>query len=517
MPINTTQFQNVFQQFANTIITSANTVTQLQQFDTAVDTINNRISFVTYPSFASLPSPNLWPGTLVYTLNENLLYTSNGSAWLSISQPPAPTITDYPGANSTTTIASANQALNLNNLVSTAFTLAEQQSGASLYSWGSGYGGNLGLGDTNNYSTPMLVGAVNNWKTASIGSNSAAIKTDGTLWTWGNGLNWTLGLGSTTNVSTPVQVGTLADWSSISCSYQVVGAIKNNGTLWMWGLNSGGQLGQGATSGVVSTPIQVGTLTNWKQIYCGYVNIGSTNFYNIAVKTDGTLWAWGQNSFYGYLGLGNTTSYSSPVQVGSLTNWKQVSCGYTVAATKSDGTLWAWGRHYVGDATATNYSSPVQVGTATNWAYVQTGGSSNGTNWWMGIKTDGSLWACGYNQTYQLGLGNTSPVSTPVQVGTLNNWKSVYCSSQTQYNYTFAIKTDGTLWAWGYNNSGDLGNGVYPIGQTSTPTQIGTLTNWKQAVPCTPGRGTVSYSLGLTYPVSAGTFLPTLGTASGTY
>ena len=140
--------------------------------------------------------------------------------------------------------------------------------------------------------------------------------------------------------------------------------------LWAWGLNNNGQLGNGSITNY-SSPIQVGSLTNWKQVSGGYS-------HTIAVKTDGTLWACGYNR-YGQLGNGSITYYSSPIQVGSLTNWKQVSSGYYhTAAIKTDGTLWAWGQNtngQLGDGTVANKSSPIQVGTLTNWKQV-----SNGSN-----------------------------------------------------------------------------------------------------------------------------------------
>jgi len=125
-----------------------------------------------------------------------------------------------------------------------------------------------------------------------------------------------------------------------------------------------GQLGLGDTTNI-SSPVQVGTLTNWKQVSAG-------SGYTFCIKTDGTLWTWGFNN-YGQLGLGNTTNRSSPVQVGSLTNWKQVSQGTNAShtgAVKTDGTLWTWGFNNLGQlglGDSNNRSSPVQVGSLTNF------------------------------------------------------------------------------------------------------------------------------------------------------
>jgi len=133
------------------------------------------------------------------------------------------------------------------------------------------------------------------------------------------------------------------------------------GQLWAWGLNAQGELGNGNTA-YYSSPVQVGSLVGWKEVSSGYESV-------LATKNDGTLWAWGNNSV-GQLGQNNTTNFSSPIQVGSLTNWKQVSINgnfsCSVGAIKLDGTLWMWGYNFygtLGQNNTTTVSSPVQVGT----------------------------------------------------------------------------------------------------------------------------------------------------------
>jgi hypothetical protein len=362
----------------------------------------------------------------------------------------------------------------------------------TLWTWGQNSYGALGNGTTIDYSSPVQVGSLTNWKQISAATlNSAAIKTDGTLWTWGYNAYGQLGLGesdvvanfSTANISSPLQASGGSTWANTDPDTQILtvshravhsALIKQDGTLWVGGLNSAGQLGNGTTI-TYNSPIQIGSLTNWKQVaISGRVNqsnIGMT----AAIKTDGTLWTWGQNQF-GALGNGTRVYYSSPIQIGALTNWKQVACGYieNVYAIKTDGTLWSWGRGTdgcLGNGTTTYYSSPIQVGSLTNWKQV-----AAGFNMFAAIKTDGTLWTCGYNYNGSLGNGTSSTLSysSPIQIGSLTNWKQVSCGTYKMA----AIKTDGTLWSWGFSGP-ELGIGIATVSYSS-PIQIGSLTNWKQ-------------------------------------
>jgi len=336
-----------------------------------------------------------------------------------------------------------------------------------LLGWGSNSVGELGLGNRTKYSSPKQVGSLTDWASLSPNGVYFVVKNDGTLWSKGQNGNGQLGLGNTTWYSSPKQVGALTNWLSVAGDYFALG-VKTNGTLWAWGNNNYGQLGNGNVT-KYSSPIQVGALTTW-------VSVSAWGAASFAIKSDGTLWAWGSNSS-GKLGLGNNTNYSSPKQVGALTTWSSVNTSYQygagwTAAIKTDGTLWTWGngasKGNLGLGNQTDYSSPKQVGALTNWAKVRCGGVHT-----LAITTVGTLLAWGANYNGCLGLNNQTYYSSPKQVGALTNWSKIAAGDG---QYSVAIKTDGTLWTWGRNNQGQLGSGTTTY--RSSPVQVGSLTTW---------------------------------------
>jgi alpha-tubulin suppressor-like RCC1 family protein len=308
------------------------------------------------------------------------------------------------------------------------------------------------------------------------------------LWMWGSNQDeynnipaGQLGTNDNLNRSSPTQIGTLATWRQVSCGYRHSAAIKTDGTLWAWGENvRWGEVGISNNTARYSSPVQVGSMTDWKTVACSYGAV-------FALKTNGTLWAWGRDG-YGELGQNNTVNYSSPVQVGTMTDWKQLSVGsFHVLAIKTDGTMWAWGEDtyntgFPGGPSGrlglnypwfakSAYSSPVQVGSLTDWK--QTAGSARSS---AAIKNDGTLWTWGSNGDGQLGLNApiTVDYSSPVQVGSLTNWRSV---SGGRHHFA-AITKEGRLYMWGRNTDGDLGLGN--TASYSSPVIVGSSTNWKQ-------------------------------------
>ena len=343
-----------------------------------------------------------------------------------------------------------------------------------LYVCGYNAYGTLGTNNTTNYSSPVqtIAGGLN-WIQIDGGAyTSCGIKSDGTLWLWGFNTYGELGDNTITHKSSPIQtIAGGTNWKQVSTasSQYSVSAIKTDGTLWCWGSNGTGELGDNTRTNR-SSPIQtVAGGWNWKQVSTG----GYGNTY--AIKTDGTLWCWGSNGS-GQLGTNDTTHRSSPVQtVSGGTNWKQVSGGsFCVAAIKTDGTLWGWGDNQYGQLgtnNRTSQSSPVQtVAGGTNWKYVS---SSEAT---AGIKTDGTLWVWGYNGNAVLGTNDSTYRSSPVQtIAGGTNWKIVSVSTSA----SGGIKTDGTLWVWGANNNGQLGDNTRTFRSSPVQTVAGG-TNWKQ-------------------------------------
>jgi len=290
------------------------------------------------------------------------------------------------------------------------------------------------------------------WKSISTGTNhTLALKADGTLWGWGSNQTYLLGEATPPNQSSniPIQIGADTDWGFICASSYVSFAIKTDGTLWGWGTYPGYY---NVLPSIVTVPTQIGTASDWKMV--------SSDFqHHLAIKTDGTLWSWcpptGGNQ-YGELGNGTTNPSNIPTQVGTDTDWDIASAGtFYSLALKTDGTLWAWGQDTYGalgapSASPGTYYTPVKIGTATDWITI-----SAGIRHSHAIKSDGSLWSWGANDKGQLGDGTLVNKNSPVRIGTDNNWKLV-----TGRGYsTFAIKNNGDLYGWGDNLNGTLGDG----------------------------------------------------------
>jgi alpha-tubulin suppressor-like RCC1 family protein len=351
-----------------------------------------------------------------------------------------------------------------------------------LYAWGLNTNGQLGQNNVISRSSPVQVGALTNWAQVSQGDQTTvSIKTDGTLWAWGSNEDGQIGNNVVASFSSPVQVGSLTNWRQVSNKGGLhTAAVKTDNTLWTWGRNSSGQLGQNTgTLAARSSPVQVGALTNWQEVSAGRYNTA-------AITTDNKLYVWGRNQTDGAVGDNTVIDRSSPVQIGSLTDWSYVSCGNKwTLSLKTNGTIWAWGSNnigQIGDNTTVSKSSPVQIGALTNWASISAGDDSAAS-----IKINGTLWLWGNNYTGCLGDGTTVNRSSPVQVGALTNWAQVSAGNLD----TACITTAGTLFTWGWNPFGQLGQNNTI--SRSSPVQVGALTTWGQVAA---GLNTVAITKG---------------------
>ena len=309
----------------------------------------------------------------------------------------------------------------------------------TLWSEGGNESGQLGCGTTLARDFFDQVGADTDWASIATGrSHTVAIKTDGSLWAWGG--NWNGQLGNSTrssrsyhHVHVPTQVGADTDWAMVAAGSGHTVAVKTDGSLWAWGGNTSGQLGNGK-GGDVDTgsyvPVQIGTDTDWAYVF-------AHGWYTMAIKIDGSLWAWGSNT--GGLGIGTTEMKLTPTRVGGETSWVSVAMGSShTVAIQEDGSLWAWGENFngqLGDGTTRFRDYPVQIGTDTDWVSV-----AIGNFYTIATKEDGSLWISG--RITGIGIGPAGRDATiPTQIYTDRQWASVAAGR----NRAFAITPDGNF------------------------------------------------------------------------
>ena len=348
-----------------------------------------------------------------------------------------------------------------------------------VYAWGSGGYGRLGDDSVTTKSSPVsVVGGFTDWCQVAAGAyHSTGVKRNGTAWAWGRGDYGRLGDNTVVSKRSPVSVvGGFTDWCQISAGWASSNAVRQNGTAWGWGNNGTGRLGDGTTTNRSSPVLVVGGFTDWCQISSGYS-------HTLAVRQNGSLWAWGAAG-NGALGNNSTNNTSSPVSVvGGFTDWCQASAGGFGAANagfsvavRQNGTAWAWGFNLagqLGDGTTTIRSSPVSaVGEFTDWCQVSASDFYN-DQFSNGVRQNGTLWSWGGNDQGQLGTNNTTSRSSPVSVvGGFTDW----CQVTAGYKNAAAVRTNGTLWSWGNGNLGDGSN----TSRSSPVSVVGGFTDWVQ-------------------------------------
>jgi alpha-tubulin suppressor-like RCC1 family protein len=299
--------------------------------------------------------------------------------------------------------------------------------------------------------------------------HTIALRTDGSLWGWGlNPAGWLAG-SPFTWTNTPQWIATNATWSAVEAGFDYTMALQSNSTLWGWGDNGSGRQGDGTFINT-NAPRPIATNATWRTISAG-------GAHTLAVRADGALWAWGLNQS-GQLGDGTYTGALSPQPISTNAVWQAVSAGLDHSiGLRADGTLWTWGFNYagqLGSGTFTGTNTPQPIATNATWRAIAAGGTL-GASYSLAVRADGTLWAWGDNSDGQLGIGTFAGANTPQQVGINTNWQAVAAGGR----HTAALQADGSLWIWGWNESGQLGNGMDgPFDSKNTPQRIGTQTTW---------------------------------------
>ena len=341
----------------------------------------------------------------------------------------------------------------------------------ALYCWGAGADYRTGLGTIDDTTAPNQVGSATTWSKVSAGyRSSCGIRTDGTLWCWGANTQGQLGIPAYRTA--PGAAPVLAGVAQVSSGHGATCAVKTNGTLWCWGSNATGLLSDG-TFLDSQVPVQIGVATNWASVSVGgrIDDFGAPAGYACAIRTTGTLWCWGDDTF-GQLGLNSTAPTDVPTQVGALTTWTAVSTGAASTCGIAGGSMFCWGAGgsgQIGNNDVLNKLVPTAVSGGGTWSSVSVGDQQA-----CAIDTAGALWCWGANNLGQLGIGNAVGQKVPTRVGSASDWTQVSAGGIS----SCGIRTGGLLFCWGGNPNGQVGDGT--TAQRTSPVQIGAARTWKQ-------------------------------------
>jgi alpha-tubulin suppressor-like RCC1 family protein len=350
--------------------------------------------------------------------------------------------------------------------VGPSYSLARRSNG-TVWAWGYNHDGRLGHRPTTSRSIPARVSSLTSVISLATGQkHSLALRSDSTVWAWGDNQEGALGNGTNTDLFTPTQVPGLIHIISLAASGAHSFALCEDGTVWAWGDNTYGQLGNGTETNQ-PLPVKVSNLTRVMSLATG--GSSRSRSHSLALRTDGTVWAWGSN-YDGQLGDGTTTGRSTPAQVSGLYGINAIAAGEAYSlALHGDGTVWAWGDNYdgqLGDGTTTNRLTPMKVPGLTSVTAIAVGQRHS-----LALRSDGTVWAWGNNTYRQLGHEAGMSHHSPVQVPGLTDVTSIAASAY----HSLALRNDGTVWAWGDNSSGALGEGTTT--DSHTPVKVSVLTN----------------------------------------
>ena len=355
---------------------------------------------------------------------------------------------------------------------------------SSAVSWGDNFVGQLGNGTTAGSVAPGGISGLSSGivQVSAGQQHGLALASDGTVWAWGEGSSGELGNGFLNESTTPVNVVGLSGVTQVSAGTQHSLALRSDGTVWAWGQNLNGELGNGTTYFAQPAPVQVPGLTGVTQIAAG-------DFFNLALRSDGTVWAWGDNRV-GQLGDGSTAADSDvPVQVSGLSRVIMIAAGKgtAMAVTRrsfisTQTTVWTWGWNFygqIGDGTFTNRLTPVPV--AGIGAPV-VAGIAEGYGDSLALGSDGSVWAWGADMGGQLnGYPTQAPQPTPAEVAGMGSGITQIAAGDGP---TLVLYSDGTVYTWGYNPAGQLGR-VQVAGLTNA-TQVAAGEDFSLAIHLTP-------------------------------
>lgn len=278
---------------------------------------------------------------------------------------------------------------------------------------------------------------------------------DKIIWSWGNNTEGGLADGTASDRSSPVSVVGNHEFVSMAGGFWTSLFLKSDGTVWSAGYNQDGTLGDN-TDSTRSSPVSVVGAHSFVEISAGSHASGGEGNFSAARKASGEVWSWGRGN-NGTLGTNETTNRSSPVSVVGGHSFVKISCGYQhSAALKSDGAVWTWGWNsdgVLGDNTNFNRSSPISVVGAHSFVEMLAGDQIT-----IARKSDGSVWAWGDSVNGKLGNNNNSiDRSSPISVIGGHSFIQI-STSNSQDGHSSALKADGSLWGWGVNAFGQLGD-----------------------------------------------------------